>query len=130
MTARYHVITTNRAMSDLVRIQNYLQASGLHFDKVDDFEAGYFTFLDGLSKLPHHPIVEQSTERFPESVRRALYRMSKRSIGYHLYFVIEEAERPDPEPESDYFAGVVRIIAIRHASAAPMSDEEITSRRN
>jgi plasmid stabilization system protein ParE len=129
MTARYRVIVMSGARADDSAIQRWI-AENQGYERADKWEEGLALFLRTLTINPRHEVVRPATLKFPEPVRSIIYRSTKKGAGYILYFTVEEAERPDPEPEEDYFAGIVRIIAIEHASSQSMSEEEIDARRN
>jgi hypothetical protein len=128
MTARFRVVIMPPARTDSSAIQAWL-VENYGPERADKWEEGFLLFIRRLTISPYHQVIEPATMPHPEVVRRVLYRPTKNSAAYYVSFTIEEAERPDPEPEEDYFAGIVRIIAIRHASASPMTTEEMDNRR-
>jgi plasmid stabilization system protein ParE len=129
MTARYKVIITPKGQADNHFIQSYL-IENYGPEKADKWEERFFnTFLPQLSKTPHFKVVSHETVVFPLPVRCALYCPTKSSAGYHVYLTIEEFQRPDPEPTQTFIAGIVKIIGIRSASMAPLTEEEIDTLR-
>jgi hypothetical protein len=90
----------------------------------DNFEN---TFLVDLSKFPHQKIIRPATASGQQDLRQVLYRPTKKGVGYHVFFTVEDFVRPNPEPTTDYLAGVVYIVAIRPASMEPLTEEEIAA---
>jgi plasmid stabilization system protein ParE len=127
MTARYRVIVTPLGQEYSRAIQAYLvERSGP--EVADNWEEGFLTtFLIGLSKFPHLQIIRPATKSNPVEVRRTLYRPKKKGAGYYVFYTIEEFVRPNPEPATDFLAGVVYIVAIRPAAMEPLTEEEIDS---
>jgi plasmid stabilization system protein ParE len=125
MTARYKVIVTPKGQADSRAIQDYLvERSGP--EVADSWEEGFLTtFLIGLSKFPHLQIVRPATNTNPIEVRKSLYRSTKRGAGYYVFYTIEEFARPNPEPTTDYQAGIVWVVAVRPSAMAPLTQEEI-----
>jgi plasmid stabilization system protein ParE len=129
MTARYKVIVTPKAQRNSRDIQSYL-VENYSPEKADDWEERFLNvFLISLSKMPHHKIVRPATNLYPNPLRRALYRPTKSGASYYVYFSIEEFTRPNPEPTTDFVAGIVYVSGVRSASMAPLSDEEIDQLR-
>jgi hypothetical protein len=129
MTARYHIVVTSPAQADSRAIQSYL-VEHVSPDKADDWEHVLLNdFLPMLSKFPHQKTVREATIQFPLAVRQILYRPTKRGVAYTVLFTVEEFVRPNPEPTTDYLAGIVRVITIRPASMEPLTEEEIDARR-
>jgi hypothetical protein len=129
MTARYKVFLMPPAVADSKNVQMYL-VENYSPEKADEWENGFLnTFLQGLSKVPHHKIVRPATGKFPLPVRCLTYRTTKKGAGYFVYFNIEEFQRPDPEPPYEFFAGIVRVIGIVPAAQAPLTEEEIDMRQ-
>jgi hypothetical protein len=128
MTARYRVMLMPFARADDRAIQTWF-VSNQDYERADQWEEGFTRFLRTLTRTPHHKVVSPATLEFPDPIRSIVYRPTRKGAAYTIYFTIEEAQRPDPEPDEDYFAGIVRVIGIRPASALPLTDEEIGARR-
>ena len=112
MTARYRVIVTPRAQKDIFALEEYLVRVASP-ERADAFEAGLKEAFITVSKGPHFQIAERESEQMQDVIRRYVYRPTKNSVGYLIFFSIVESPRPDPEPETDFFAGLVYIMAVR-----------------
>jgi plasmid stabilization system protein ParE len=124
MTARYRVFLMPPAQADNISIQSYLVE---HFgpERADQWEDAFVNnFLPNLSEVPHHRIIRPARGSLLP-LRQTLYRPTKRGVAYNVFFTVEEFQRPDPEPENDYLAGLVRIVCIRPASMNPLTQEAI-----
>jgi plasmid stabilization system protein ParE len=129
MTARYNVLLTAPAQRDERDIQLYIVGSQGH-DAADNWEEKFYNhFLIELSKYPHQKIVAPPVPPFLLAVRQSLFHPTKSGVAYTVLFTVEEFPKPNPEPLTDYFSGIVRIVGIRHASSMPLTEEELNLRR-
>jgi hypothetical protein len=128
MTRRYHVNASLSARKDISRIeQNLVEHYGPEF--ADQWEVGFLKALEVLSYNPMYQVQERETRLMGRPIRRYLYKVTPHSKnGYFIYYSLVEAEIPDPEPETDYFAGIINIAFIRPASSKNLSAKEILER--
>jgi plasmid stabilization system protein ParE len=125
MTKRYRVFLTAEARMNSNEIQAYLARERGH-EVADAWEEQFENvFLIRLSKIPHLQIVRPATKINPIELRVSVYRATKKGAGYYVYYNIKEFPTPNPEPTTDYQAGVLNIVAIHPASMAPLTQEEI-----
>jgi plasmid stabilization system protein ParE len=128
MTRRYQVEMTASARKNVTDIQmDIVERDGP--EKADEWEFGFLQALEHLSLYPLSQVQEKETRHMGNPMRRYLYKTSPQAKhGYFLYYALEEASVPDPEPTHDYFAGIVTVFGLSHSTSKGMSKKQIQER--
>jgi len=105
---------TKRARADMEAAEDRL-AEFIGEEKAEAWAAG---LEDEAGKLAQFPTIWQIAEEdklFKENIRRMLYRRTRSGPAYRVLFVLRQ--NPDDAP-------TVFIIHVRHATQAPMTQQE------
>ena len=120
--------TVNWAVRLTQYARNSIQEAWEHLSETADeviadaWQEGIEDAIAGLARFPHrHPITAEVGLFGPPQVHHLLYRRTRTGSAYHiLYRVYGPTEAPADAP-------FVRIIAVRHAAMAPLTEEDARS---
>ncbi len=115
---------TNRAREDARSAwEFYAQTAGEGV--ADDWQEGLEDAAASLAQMPSRIPVAPEADLFgPPPVRRLIYRRAPGSPAHHLFFRIYDAEFAPLD------APFVRILALRHAAMAPLTEDEAQAIEN